>query len=40
MDWSYGQDKMLSSLELLERSPKHVRHGWFYYYFCCCCKKT
>lgn len=45
MDWSYGQDRMLSSLELLERHPSEVRYGWFYH-FCnslcsfCCCRET
>ena len=40
MEWSFGQDRMLSTIELINKPRKKN----IYYYFCCCfpsdkCKK-
>ena len=32
MEWSFGEDRMLSTLEILNKPKRTIK-----YYFCCCC---
>ena len=34
MEWSFGEDRMLSTLETLIQPKRTIK-----YYFCCCCRK-